>query len=545
MDHAKPPPSFQELILQLHGFWSRQGCVILQPYDMEMGAGTFHPATHAPRPRPGPVAGRLCPALPPPYRRPLWRKSQPLAALLPVSGHHEAQPGRRQELLLEQPNEIGLDPLLHDFRFVEDDWESPTLGRLGPWLGGLVRRHGGRPVHLFPAGRRLSPSSRRLRIDLRPGAARDVRPGRGERLRSRLQRTRLTYGDVFLRAEREFSAYNFEDADTAMLFERISPTPSRMRGAAWPSEPALPAYDQCIKASHLFNLLDARGVISVAERASLYRPGARARQRAPAKAWLPAKIAPPDPQPCPTDARPEGLIMLGTFHRATHEEIPARMQAQRGGRSRAPYRGAARDRGCRRRRRNLRRRRRRDRAAAEVGARVRAASEDRARPARPPPPEQALAGFPAQARRDPRPAPGEGDTGCWTRPAPRRRARADRRRHAAAAARLSLAQIHALGRAEPFHLGPPAAPHRLPAGWRVVPLRPAARARTTRTASAPATSPRATASIAPGASRSLAAPIGGEAARTPRDPRCRRARERDHRRRHRRARRRRRAERGR
>ena len=133
--------SFQDLILTLHRYWGAQGCVILQPYDMEMGAGTFHPATVLRALGPGRLEGRLCPAVPPTDRRPLWREPQPAGALLPVPGGAEAEPRRPPGSLSRQPDEIGIDPLKHDIRFVEDDWESPTLGAWGlgweVWCDGM------------------------------------------------------------------------------------------------------------------------------------------------------------------------------------------------------------------------------------------------------------------------------------------------------------------------------------------------------------------------------------------------------------------------
>ena len=149
------PLSFQRLILTLHDYWSAQGCVILQPYDLEMGAGTFHPATALRALGPEP-----------------WKAAYVQPCRRPTDGRYGENPNRLQHyyqyqvILKPSPPDlqalylgslaaIGIDPLKHDIRFVEDDWESPTLGRLGPRLGGLVRRHGGDPVHLFPAGRRL------------------------------------------------------------------------------------------------------------------------------------------------------------------------------------------------------------------------------------------------------------------------------------------------------------------------------------------------------------------------------------------------------
>ena len=155
MSDTPAPPSFQRLILTLHDYWSDRGCLILQPYDMEMGAGTFHPATtlRALGPQPWKAA----------YVQPSRRPTDGRYGENPNRLQHYYQyqvvlkpsPSNLQELYLGSLKAIGVDPLLHDIRFVEDDWESPTLGAWGTWLGGLVRRHGGDPVHLFPAGRRL------------------------------------------------------------------------------------------------------------------------------------------------------------------------------------------------------------------------------------------------------------------------------------------------------------------------------------------------------------------------------------------------------
>ncbi len=175
-------PSFQELILRLHDFWSRQGCVILQPYDLEMGAGTFHPATTLRALGPQALAGRLCAAEPAADRRALRREPEPAAALLPVPGDHEALPADAQELLLASYREIGLDPLLHDFRFVEDDWESPTLGAWGlgweVWCDGMEV---GQFTYFQQVGG-IAVTHAELRDDLRARAAGDVCAGRRERL---------------------------------------------------------------------------------------------------------------------------------------------------------------------------------------------------------------------------------------------------------------------------------------------------------------------------------------------------------------------------
>jgi glycyl-tRNA synthetase alpha chain len=278
------PPSFQELILRLHAFWSRQGCVILQPYDVEMGAGTFHPATTLRALGRKPWAAA--------YVQPSRRPGDGRYGDNPnrLQQHYQYQviikpsPAEAQALLLESYHELGLDPLLHDFRFVEDDWESPTLGAWGlgweVWCDGMevgqftyFQQVGGMPVAL--------PS-----FEMTYGL---------ERLAMYVQNVEnvfdldfngagVRYREVFLRAEREYSAYNFERADTEVLARHFEDA-ERECAALLLHSLALPAYDQCIKASHLFNLLDARGVISVTERAG-YIARVRALAKGCCEAWL-------------------------------------------------------------------------------------------------------------------------------------------------------------------------------------------------------------------------------------------------------------------
>jgi glycyl-tRNA synthetase alpha chain len=282
------PLSFQDLILRLHSFWSRQGCVILQPYDVEMGAGTFHPATtlRALGPKPWSAA----------YVQPSRRPTDGRYGENPNRLQHYYQyqvimkpsPPDAQELLLASYREIGLDPLLHDFRFVEDDWESPTLGAWGlgweVWCDGMevgqftyFQQVGGIPVVL--PGFEMTYGLERLTMSVQDKENvfdLDFNGGRGDKA--------VTYGDVFLRAEREYSAYNFEYADTAMLTRHFADAEAEC-GSLLKHDLALPAYDQCIKASHLFNLLDARGVISVTERAS-YIGRVRTLAKSCCEAWL-------------------------------------------------------------------------------------------------------------------------------------------------------------------------------------------------------------------------------------------------------------------
>ncbi|HYZ30886.1 MAG TPA: glycine--tRNA ligase subunit alpha [Crenalkalicoccus sp.] len=283
---ADRPLSFQDLILRLHAYWSAQGCLILQPYDMEMGAGTFHPATTLRALGPGP-----------------WRAAYVQPCRRPSDGRYGENPNRLQHyyqyqailkpsppdpqsLLIGSYRAIGLDPLLHDIRFVEDDWESPTLGAWGlgweVWCDGMevtqftyFQQVGGIPCEVPSC--ELTYGLERLAMYIQ-GVEKvydlDFN-GRG-----------VTYGEVFLRAEREFSAYNFEAADVPMLFRHFDDAERECNALLVRDPPlALPAYDQCIKASHRFNLLDARGAISVTERAA-YIGRVRALAKGCCEAWL-------------------------------------------------------------------------------------------------------------------------------------------------------------------------------------------------------------------------------------------------------------------
>ena len=293
--HLDPTRSFQGLILTLQTFWAEQGCVILQPYDMEVGAGTFHPATTLRSLGPKP-----------------WKAAYAQPSRRPTDGRYGENPNRLQhyyqfqviikpsppdlqDLYLKSLYAIGIDPLEHDVRFVEDDWESPTLGAWGlgweVWCDGME-------VSQFTyfqqvAGFECSPVSGELTYGL-------------ERLATYVQGVdsiydlnfnglegddRISYGDVFLQAEEEYSRYNFEHADTDILFQHFKDAESECRSLIEKGDGsnrhlmALPAYDQCIKASHVFNLLDARGVISVTERQS-YILRVRELSKACGAAWL-------------------------------------------------------------------------------------------------------------------------------------------------------------------------------------------------------------------------------------------------------------------
>ena len=275
---------FQALILKLHAYWAAQGCVILQPYDMEVGAGTFHPATtlRALGPKP-------------------WKAAYVQPSRRPTDGRYGENPNRlqhyyqyqvilkpspldSQDLYLGSLRELGIDSLAHDIRFVEDDWESPTLGAWGlgweVWCDGME-------VSQFTYFQQVGG------IDCNPVAV-ELTYGL-ERLAMYVQGVEnvydldfngdgVKYGDVFHRAEVEYSEMNFERADTEILFRHFTDAETEC-GSLLGFNLALPAYDQCLKASHLFNLLDARGVISVTERQA-YIGRVRALAKGCCEAWV-------------------------------------------------------------------------------------------------------------------------------------------------------------------------------------------------------------------------------------------------------------------
>jgi glycyl-tRNA synthetase alpha chain len=280
MPAVAAPRSFQEIILRLQTYWAAQGCAILQPYDMEVGAGTFHPATtlRALGSRPWAAA----------YVQPSRRPTDGRYGENPNRLQHYYQyqviikpsPPDLQELYLGSLAAIGLDPDLHDIRFVEDDWESPTLGAWGlgweVWCDGMevsqftyfqqVGGHDCRPV----SGELTYGLERLAMYVLGVDHVMDMP------FNDPAAPIPLTYGDIFRQTEREYSRHNFDGADTDKLlgdFQRAEAECLRLLAfdpadpkAAGPNVMVHPAYDQCIKASHLFNLLDARGVISVTER---------------------------------------------------------------------------------------------------------------------------------------------------------------------------------------------------------------------------------------------------------------------------------------
>lgn len=279
---------FQQMILDLQQFWASWGCAILQPYDMEMGAGTFHPATTLRALGPAPWNAA--------FVQPSRRPSDGRYGENPNRTQHYYQfqvilkpaPADSQQLYLDSLKAIGLDLSKHDIRFVEDDWESPTLGASGlgweVWCDGMevsqftyFQQVGG--IECAPVSTELTYGLERLAavlqgvdnfFDLDWNGAEESK--------------KLTYRDVFHRAEREFSAYNFEAADTDLLFRHFTQAEQECEKLL-SNKLVLPAYDQCIKASHTFNLLDARGVISVMERAG-YIARVRALAKGCFQAWL-------------------------------------------------------------------------------------------------------------------------------------------------------------------------------------------------------------------------------------------------------------------
>jgi glycyl-tRNA synthetase alpha chain len=275
---------FQSLILTLHQFWADKGCVILQPYDMEVGAGTFHPATTLRALGPAP-----------------WKAAYVQPSRRPTDGRYGENPNRlqyyyqyqvllkpspenSQELYLDSLRALGIDQMAHDIRFVEDDWESPTLGAWGlgweVWCDGMeVTQY---TYFQQVGGFDCDPVSVELTYGL-------------ERLAMYVQGVEnvydldfngngVTYGDIFHQAEVEYSTHNFEYADVDMLRRHFEDAETEC-AALLKANLALPAYDQCLKASHRFNLLDARGAISVTERQA-YILRVRELAKGSAAAWL-------------------------------------------------------------------------------------------------------------------------------------------------------------------------------------------------------------------------------------------------------------------
>ena len=280
----KEPLTFQETILTLQKYWSKQGCVILQPYDLEVGAGTFHPATTL----------RSLGEKP-------WKTAYVQPSRRPTDGRYGDNPNRLQhyyqfqvlikpspnnikKLYLNSISSIGINYNEHDIRFIEDDWESPTLGAAG--LGWEVWCNGMEITQFTYFQQMAGEECKPISVEITYGM---------ERLCMFIQNKKnvfdliwnnegVSYKDVFYQSEKEFSAYNFEHANTDNLFKIFNMTEQEAKSLT-EKKLSLPAYDQCLKASHIFNILDARGVISVAQRAE-YISKIRDLTKAIGKVWL-------------------------------------------------------------------------------------------------------------------------------------------------------------------------------------------------------------------------------------------------------------------
>ena len=260
--------TFQGLILQLQDYWSRQGCVIIQPLDLEVGAGTFHPMTFLRAVGPEPMSSA--------YVQPCRRPTDGRYGENPNRLQHYYQfqvmlkpnPKNIQELYLNSLKELGIDPLVHDIRFVEDNWESPTLGAWGlgweVWLNGMeitqftyFQQVGG--LECFPVTGEITYGLERLAMYIQNvDSIYDLVWTDGPM-------GKVLYGDVFHQNEVEQSTYNFEHADVKDLFHQFDQCEKVSKDLIEKGLP-LPAYEQVMKASHAFNLLDARHAISVTER---------------------------------------------------------------------------------------------------------------------------------------------------------------------------------------------------------------------------------------------------------------------------------------
>ena len=257
--------SFQEIIMNLQKFWGKYGCVILQPYDLEVGAGTFHPATTLRSLGPKP-----------------WKAAYVQPSRRPTDGRYGENPNRLQhyyqyqviikpspdnikQTYLKSLSAIGIDVKSHDIRFVEDDWESPTLGAAG--LGWEVWCDGMEITQFTYFQQMTGLECKPVPVEMTYGLERLCMFVQGKKNVFDLDWNNegVKYKDVFFQAEKEFSAYNFEFANTETLLKNFESTETECKSLL-DKKLSLPAYDQCLKASHIFNLLDARGVIGVAER---------------------------------------------------------------------------------------------------------------------------------------------------------------------------------------------------------------------------------------------------------------------------------------
>ena len=280
--------SFQDIIMNLQKFWGKYGCVILQPYDIEVGAGTFHPATTLRSLGPKP-----------------WKAAYVQPSRRPTDGRYGKNPNRLQhyyqfqviikpspkdikQTYLKSLASIGIDTKKHDIRFVEDDWESPTLGAAG--LGWEVWCDGMEVTQFTYFQQMTGIECKPVPVELTYGLERLCMFVQGKKNVYDLDWNNegVKYKEVFFQAEKEFSAYNFEHANTETLLKTFEFAEAECK-ALLEKKLALPAYDQCLKASHVFNLLDARGVIGVAERTG-YINRIRELAKGSGAAWLSTQV---------------------------------------------------------------------------------------------------------------------------------------------------------------------------------------------------------------------------------------------------------------
>ena len=280
----KDPITFQNLIFNLQKFWGKYGCVILQPYDMEVGAGTFHPATTLRSLGPKP-----------------WKAAYVQPSRRPTDGRYGKNPNRLQhyyqyqviikpspkdikQTYLKSLSAIGIESKDHDIRFVEDDWESPTLGAAG--LGWEVWCDGMEITQFTYFQKMTGIDCKPISVELTYGLERICMFVQGKKNVFDIDwnDNGVKYKDVYMRSEKEFSAYNFEYANTDSLLKNFEIAEKECK-ALLEKKLSLPAYDQCLKASHIFNLLDSRGVISVAERTG-YINRIRDLAKGSGSAWL-------------------------------------------------------------------------------------------------------------------------------------------------------------------------------------------------------------------------------------------------------------------
>ena len=280
--------TFQDTILNLQKFWSKHGCIILQPYDMEVGAGTFHPATTLRSLGPKP-----------------WKAAYVQPSRRPTDGRYGDNPNRLQhyyqfqviikpspsnikKLYLNSLTVIGIDHKNHDIRFVEDDWESPTLGAAG--LGWEVWCDGMEITQFTYFQQMAGFECRPVSVEITYGLERICMFTQEKKNVYDLiwNNENVEYREVFYQSEKEFSAYNFEYANTENLFKMFDMFEGEAKSLV-EKKISLPAYDQCLKASHVFNVLDARGVISVAQRAE-YIGRIREITRKAAAIWIDTQV---------------------------------------------------------------------------------------------------------------------------------------------------------------------------------------------------------------------------------------------------------------